>query len=172
MHTSRRRGRTRVGGPRGRPGVTRIRALDAGLRRDLGGEIRRLLFDALAERVAHERRHRDGCANLALGLLQRLRDGLRGVDHEGLVQEADLLEVGLQAGFHDLLDDVRRLARVLIGEHGLLARDRLGGNAGRIDRDRVRGRDVHRDLLAEKHERVGGSGRLQADQHADLAKAV
>src|SRR5438105_15210685 len=69
---------------------------------DLGREVAFLLLDSLAESIAHEARDLHGTANLALGLLHRLRHRLAGVVDEGLLEQADFLVVGLQAGFDDL----------------------------------------------------------------------
>src|SRR5438128_2057461 len=61
--------------------------LHAGLRRDLRREIRSvLLLDALAEREADEAGELDRRADLRLGLLQHLPDGLRGLVHVALLE--------------------------------------------------------------------------------------
>ena len=46
-----------------------------------------------------------------------------------------------------------------------------GVEAVGVERQRVGGGDVHRDLLAERLERLGRGRALQRDQHADLAEA-
>src|SRR5579883_1672357 len=76
--------------------------------------LRLLLFDPLADRVAHEARHLDGAAHLAFGFLERLRHTLVGVVNITLIEQADFLVEGLQPGFDDLLDDVRGLALRLV----------------------------------------------------------
>src|SRR5690606_39266750 len=70
--------------------------------RHLGGKVGFLFLDALAEAVAHESRQRDGRTHLALGFLERLGDRLRRIVDEGLVEEADLLVVGLEAALDDI----------------------------------------------------------------------
>src|SRR6185437_577365 len=80
-------------------------------RRDLGCEIGFLLFDSLAESIAHKSGDLHRRADLALSFLDRLGDrfALFVVD-KGLLQQADFLVIGLQAGLDDLLDHVLRLA--------------------------------------------------------------
>src|SRR5689334_6940619 len=81
------------------------------------------LLDALAQRVAHEAGDLDRAAHLALGFLERLGHGLRRIEDEALIEQADLLVVGLQARFDDLVDDIRGfpLLLVLVDQHVLLA---------------------------------------------------
>ena len=95
------------------------------------------------------------------------------VDHEQLAQQGIFLaELGHRA-FDHLLDDVGRLAAFL----GLLDRDRAlaldqrGVEALGVERQRVGGGDVHRNLLAERLQRLGRGRALKRDQHADLAHA-
>src|SRR6185312_1666823 len=142
--------------------------------RHLGGEIAFLLLDALAEREADEAGHLDGAAGLALGLLERLRDRLGRVVHVGLLEQADLLVEGLQAGIDDLLDDVLGfpLLPEFVGQHGLLALDRLRIETRRVDRLRVCGGDVHRDHPAHRDQLVGLARRFERDDDADLAEAL
>src|SRR6187399_3301255 len=82
------------------------RLLLAAGRRDLGREVRFLLLDSLTESIAHEARDFHRAADLALGLLHRLRHRFAGVVDEGLLEQADFLVVGLETGLDDLLDDV------------------------------------------------------------------
>ena len=98
----------------------------------LGREVAFLLLDALAQRIAHEalERHR-GAGGLG-GLGDDLRDGLGGIVDEGLVDQADFLEVGLHAGLDDLVEDIGGLARVLVAQHILLALDNRRIDARRI----------------------------------------
>src|SRR5437870_13616801 len=87
------------------------RLLLAAGRRDLGCKIGFLLFDSLAESIAHKSGNLHRRADLTFGFLDRLRDRLAlFVMDERLLQQADFLVVGLQAGLDDLLDHVLRLA--------------------------------------------------------------
>ena len=47
----------------------------------------------------------------------------------------------------------------------------VGVEAVGVERQRVGGGDVHRDLLAQRLQRLGRSRALKRDQHADLAHA-
>src|SRR6476619_5426700 len=51
-----------------------------------------------------------------------------------------------------------------------LALDQRGGQIVGGQSERVRGRDVHRDLLAERLQSLGRGRALERDQHADLAE--
>jgi hypothetical protein len=136
------------GGRRRRFSILRPSARRRG---DLGREVRSLfLLDALAEGEAHEALQGHRLAGLRLGFLQHLGDGLRRIVHEGLLQEGDLLVVALQAALDDLLHHVVGLAGVLLAQDGALALDRGGIDAGGVERERVRRRDVHGDLAAER----------------------
>ncbi len=81
-------------------------------RRDLGGEIGSPAFSMPSpSAIAHEAGDLDRAADLAFGFLERLRHALacrRWMN--GLLEQADLLVEGLDAGLDDLLDHVRRLA--------------------------------------------------------------
>src|SRR5215831_2187154 len=92
-----------------RPGLL----LAAG-RRDLGREVAFLLLDRLIESIAHKARDLHRAAHLALSFLHSLRHRLAGIVDEGLLEQADFLVVGLQAGLDDLLDHVLRLALLAI----------------------------------------------------------
>src|SRR3981189_765308 len=79
-------------------GIPRRLLLAAG-GRDLGCEIGFLLFDSLAESIAHKSGNLHRRADPALGFLHRLGDRLAlFVMDEGLLQQADFLVIGLQAG--------------------------------------------------------------------------
>src|ERR1039457_4389909 len=84
--------------------LPRSGALGGGdLRRDLGREIAGLLLDALANDI-----EREGLDARRL-LLEHLRDGLLVVLHEGLVVEADLLQVFRHRALDAPGDDLGRL---------------------------------------------------------------
>src|SRR6476660_9943442 len=94
---------------------TSLPSLLAACRRDFGCEIGFLLFDSLAERIAHEASDLHRCTDLAFGFLHRLRDRLALlVMDEGLLQQTDFLVISLQARLDDLLDHVVRLALLAI----------------------------------------------------------
>src|ERR1700760_907984 len=111
----------------------RLLLLAAGSR-NLGGEIGFLLFDSLAESIAHKSGDLHRRADLAFGFLQRLGDrfALFVVD-EGLLQQADFLVIGLQAGLDDLFDHVLGLAllTIFVSQHVLFATHQFGIEAGR-----------------------------------------
>src|SRR5690606_25901607 len=119
------------------------------LRREVGSF---LLLDALAESIADEALQGNRLSGLRLGFLEHLSDALRRIVDERLLQEGDFLVVALQAALDDLLQDVIRLAGVLLAQNRALALDRRGIDAGGVHRDRVRGSDVHGDLTAEGSE--------------------
>src|ERR1035438_10891032 len=83
-----------------RPKALLLRLLLAAGRRDLGREIGFLLVDSLAQSIAHKSGHLHRRADLALDFLEHLRDRLAVVlaMHGRLLQQADFLVVGLQAG--------------------------------------------------------------------------
>src|ERR1700751_1817519 len=92
------------------PGERRQRLLLAAGGGDFRGEVAFLLLDSLAESIEHKARDLQRSADLALGFLERLGDRLAAVVDEGLLEQADFLVEGLQAGLDDLLDDVLGLA--------------------------------------------------------------
>src|SRR6218665_3741149 len=77
---------------------------------DLGGEIGFLLLDSLAQSIAHKTGNLDRRTGLALSFLDGLGDALLVVEDEGLFQQGDFLEEGLDARIDDLLDHRVRLA--------------------------------------------------------------
>ena len=83
-----------------------------------------------------------------------LTDGFRRVDHERLVEEADFLEVGLDAAFDDLFDDVFRFAGLLLARlfDGDFAFFRQNGRIQVVGGDgfRVHRANVHRDLFGQR----------------------
>src|SRR5258708_15265111 len=84
-------------------------------RRDLGCEIGFLLFDSLAESIAHKSGNFHRRTDLAFGFLHRLRHRLAlFVMDERLLQQADFLVIGLEAGLDDLLDHALRLALLAV----------------------------------------------------------
>src|ERR1700742_2658007 len=83
------------------------RLLLAAGRRDLGREIGFLLFDPLAESIAHKSGDLHRRADLALSFFQRLGDRFTlFVMDKRLFQETNFLVVSLQAGIDDLFDHV------------------------------------------------------------------
>src|SRR6476661_2869294 len=64
---------------------------------DLAAEIILRPVDAVAQRVAHESRHLDRTAGLALGFLDRLRNTLVRLMDVGLIEQTDFLEEGLES---------------------------------------------------------------------------
>src|SRR5919107_5290599 len=146
-------------------------ALPPRLGGDLGGEIRTVvLVDALAEGEADEALQGDRLAGLRLRLLEDLGDRLRRVVHEGLLQEGDLLVVALEAALDDLLEHMVRLAGVLLAQDRRLALDRRRVDAGGVDRERARRRDMHGELPAERAERRRVAVGLERHEDADLAE--
>src|ERR1700755_1261222 len=99
--------------------------------RDLGGKIRLLPLDSLAQSIAHKSGDLHRRADLALGFLERLCNRFAAIVDEGLLQKTDFLVISLQARIDDLLDHVFRLAllAVLVGQHVLLALDGFGVEA-------------------------------------------
>src|SRR5215470_11158776 len=111
--------------PAARRKETSRRLLLAAGGRDFRREVAFLLLDSLTESIAHKAGDLHGSPDLALSFLHRLRHRLAGVVDEGLLEQADFLVVGLQAGLDDLLDHVLGLAllAIFVGEHVLLALD-------------------------------------------------
>src|SRR5215470_5119536 len=115
--------------PRGPPAPRRRefgeRLLFAACGCDLGGKVGFLLLDSLTESIAHKSGDLYWRADLALSFLDRLGDRFSAIVDESLLEEANLLVVGLQAGIDDLLDDVLGLAllAIFVGQHVLLAPD-------------------------------------------------
>ena len=92
--------------------------------------------------------------------------------HERLVEKAHVFVVALQATFHDLVEHVGRLASVLVDQQLPLPRDDLRVEAGAIECQWRRGRDMHGDLPAERLQGSLVALRLEADQHPDLAEPL
>src|SRR3984957_8845694 len=134
--------------PRGKPDVTtpegpfRRLLLAAGCR-DFGPEIGFLLLDSLAQSIAHKSGDLDRRADLTLSFFYRLGDRFGAVVDEGLLQQADFLVIGLQAGLDDLLDHVLRLAllAVFVCQHVLFALDDRRIQSSHVQRLRIGGRD-------------------------------
>src|SRR5688572_19214241 len=137
----------------GTPRANRASRLSGGsaCRRNLRREVGRTFFDALPEREALVAGDLDRTADLAFGLLQRLRDTLLVVEDERLLEQGLLLVEGFQARLRDLVDHRLGLALLaeLVGEDVLLALHHRGIDAGGIERNRVRRGDMHGDLTAE-----------------------
>src|ERR1700722_13234307 len=135
------------------------------------GLFRRLL-DAFAQRVTYEPGYGDRRADRLFGFLDRLSDSLRGIMDIGLIEEADLLIEGLEAGFDDLLDHVCRLAGVLLGQHGALARNHRRIEPGGVERDRTGGGDMHGDLPPERAKPGAIACGSEPNDDPDSAKPV
>jgi len=69
--------------------------------RDLGGKVGLVLLDSLAERKSDETGELDRTADLALSFFQRLRHRLGGIVHVDLLEQANLLVEGLEAGIDE-----------------------------------------------------------------------
>ena len=82
--------------------------MGAGQRRDFTAEIAARTVDALAQRKAHEAGDLDRGANLCFRVFEGLCHAglILLVKNEGLIEQADFLVVGLEAGLDELLDDV------------------------------------------------------------------
>src|SRR5579864_5561576 len=141
----------------------------AGQRRDLAAEIAGGTVDALAEREAHEAGDCDRSANLCFRLFKGLRHAglILLVKNEGLIEQANFLVVGLEAGLDDLLDDVCWFALGLGRKHIFLALDRCRIETGRIDGLGVGEGNMHRHHAAESLELLGIARRFEPDDHAD-----
>src|SRR5215813_12324044 len=135
------------------PGSPRATAADdqsrlTGGGRDLGGEIGFLLLDALAECIADKTGNFNRSTHLAFGFLQRLRHTLLVVENKWLLEQTNFLVERLEPRLDDLVDYVSRFALLLelVGEHILLALHNRRIERPGIQRHRIGGRDVHRNL--------------------------
>ena len=97
---------------------------------------------------------------------------LDGIVHERLIEQADFLVIGLQAGLDDLLEHMRRLAGVLLGEHVLFARDHRGIDRRGVERDRAAAAICIAIWRPSAASASVLAGRFQRDDHADAAEAV
>src|SRR5262245_63201418 len=90
--------------------------LDQG--RDLVAEIVIRPVDAFAEHIAHKPRNLDRSADLALHVLDRLRNTLVRIMDEGLIKQAHLLVKSLEPRFDDLVDHIRGffMSLILVGK--------------------------------------------------------
>ena len=103
------------------------------------------------------------------GLLEDLADGLRGVTGEGLVDEAVVLEEGVQATLNNLGNDVGGLTfleRDLFEGSALLV-EHVGGNRIAIKVGGHVGGNVHRDVVGD-----GLAGSIGDDEDANLRGQV
>src|SRR5690242_17142798 len=134
----------------------------AGSGRDLRSEVVVLLLDAFAELEADEALELDASAGVLRGGRDDLGDRGLPVDHEQLRGERILLAELGEAALDHLLDDVLRLAAFLRLFHRdrALTLDQLRVERVRVERLRMSRRDMHRDLLAKRGQRLGGSGAL------------
>src|SRR5262249_23615615 len=89
------------------PTLPSLPLMRAGKCRNFAAEIAFSLVDTLAKRKADETGDLDGAADLAFRLLDRLGDGLLTLfDRVALLEQADFLVEGLEAGLDDLLDHI------------------------------------------------------------------
>src|SRR5579863_441357 len=129
-------------------------------------------LDAFAERVADESLDRDRTADRPFGLPDRLGDGLGRIMDVRLIEEADLPVEGLEAGFDNLLDDVRGLAGVLLDEHRALALNGRRIDPGGVERDGTCRGDMHRHLPPERAELCPIARGFERDDDSDPAEPV
>src|SRR5690606_15881867 len=163
----------------GTRGASRRDSTAAGHLRDLGREVLALrLLDALTALEPNEAAQRDVAAHARGELLAELLDGLAGLEHALLLEQADLpLPLG-ELAFDDLGARGLRLAFFgeLRGEDLALLGPRLGGDLARREIERRHGRDLHRGVVEELGE-VRRSGdrvarRARREHDADLAAHV
>src|ERR1044071_4105671 len=138
----------------GRSPRSRWSSGQAGLLRDLGGEVVLLFLEALAELEAHEAADLDVLADLRDQLLLDLIDRLVGVLHPRLIEQADLLHPLRDLAVDHLLDDGLGLAALLRlrDEDGALAVDHVLRDLVLADELRVHRGDLERDLARERLE--------------------
>ena len=67
----------------------------------------------------------------------------------GLINQADLLVISLEAGFENLLEHIGRLAGIFIGQHILLTLDHSRIQACGIKRQRCSGCHMQGDQTAQ-----------------------
>src|SRR5580700_8659868 len=143
------------------------------LRRNLGREIRALPLNSLAQRETRKTFN----ANRRTRGFARLLDNLRNlgllIDDEGLLEEHKLLVKFAQATFDHSVDDRVGFAGGprLFPQHVAFAVERGWRHRGDVEVQRVRRRDVHRQLLSKACQLVGGSTRGEDNNHADLTEA-
>src|SRR5215475_495124 len=133
------------------------------------GKVAILRFDAFTKPEANVAGDLDRGADFTLGFLERLRHALLVVMHIDLLKQSHFLVKGLEARLDDLLDHVSRFTLLLelVGEYVLLALDHR-----RIERLRVRRRDVHGEETAKRGEFVGLARGFQADENTDTSQTV
>src|ERR1700761_6140434 len=152
----------------------KIPSMRPGKSGDFAAEIAAGSVDAFAQGIADETAELNRSADLTFGLFKRLGYGLLVVENERLLDQTNFLVESLQSRLDDLLDDIRGFALRLglVRQYALLAFDRGRVEAGRIDRLRIGGCDVHGHHAADRLELIGIAGRLQRHNDADAAEAV
>lgn len=130
------------------------------LRGNLLGKVVLALFDTLAALEALEADHIQLRADLLGDLAHQLGDGLVRILDEGLLQEANLLIVLLDAALDHLVHDLLGLALVerLGAEDLTLLVERLGGNLFLAHIAGLGSGDLQRDVMIEGAEGVGAKG--------------
>src|ERR1043166_1711198 len=135
--------------------------------------LRRAVF---ADLEADEARDGDVLAEDPDRVLHHLRDGDVRVANRRLFHEAELLVVGVHLAVDDLVDHLRRLVLHLLLVDLAFAGDDLRRHVLAADVGRVRGRDMHRELLRQLLELVGPGDEVglavHLDENADLAAHV
>src|SRR5688572_2054237 len=134
----------------------------------------------LAELKAGEAADDDVLASLRGRFLDQLLDRLLAVlrAHEHLIQQRVVLIEAAQLTLHDLVVHVRRLAfgAYLLQVDGTLALDNVLRQARRVERERIRRRNVHRQIARQPLEHFVARDEiglaLNFHQHADLATHV
>src|ERR1700720_3278883 len=143
------------------------------LRRNLGREIGALPLDPLAQCKTRKAFNADRRAYGFAGLLDDLRDLGLLIDDEDLLEKYELLIEFAQPPFDHSVDYRVGFAggARLFSKHVAFAVERGLRHRGDIEIERVRRRDMHRQLLAEPGELVGRNGRAERDEDPDLAEA-
>src|SRR6516164_6220199 len=128
--------------------------------------LERCALNALAQREPYKSGDCDWRAGLGFGFLDRLRDRFLIIEDEALIQQANFLVEGLQAGFDDLVDYIGGLALRfgLLAKHRPFAFDGRCIQSGRVDRLRIGGGNMHCDHAAEDFELIVLAGRFKRYQ--------
>ena len=95
------------------------------------------------------------------------------VDHKDLIEQHRLFVEFAQPPLDHALDDLFGLAAAgrLLAQNGAFAVERRRRHRGDVEILRVGGRDMHRQLPAQRRERLAGRLGFERHQHADLAEA-
>src|SRR5271155_5339680 len=143
------------------------------LRRNLSREIGALPLDTFAERETRKAGNPNRRARSFAGLLNHLRYLGLLIDDKYLLEQDELLVKFAQPPFDHSVDYRVGFAggARLFAQHVAFAVERGLRHRGDIEIERVRCRDMHRQLLAESGQLIGRSGRAERDEHPDLAEA-